>query len=212
MAVFVPGCRAVAATFAVMLTATSSASGTLPVVSVVPSVIQLHQTATVSVRTVGDATAVDVRLEGASMPSGTLLPWTHLRAAHGVWVGRLGQPALRGVYPLEVRIGRGGSRLAAETWLLRVLPPGTLNRPAFSTAEEVVQWWVTDVAHATLAAMRPWAPLATDRRDPRLHRLYVVAYDPAGATDDSGRRGIWITAFRDGYRGGWRLLEATVQP
>lgn len=166
-----------------------------------------------SVRGVADAAAVEVGLRGASMPSGTLLPWTQLRLAHGVWTGRLGEPALRGVYPLELRTRPGGTRFAADNWRLRVLPPGTLDRPAFSAPESVVQRWVAEVEHGSLASFRPWPLLAYDRRDPRLHRLFVVAYDPAGATDASRRLGVWwITAFRDGYRGAWRLLETTVQP
>ena len=195
----------------VAVAAASSAPSGSPVVTVEPSVVQLRQAATVSVR-VADVAAVAVRLKGASMPSGTLLPWTQLRRAHGVWVGRLGQPAFRGVYPLVLRTRPGGNQSVADTTMLRVLPPGTLHRPAFTTPEAVVQWWVAEVAHGSLATFRPWPLLAYDRRDPRLHRLFVVAYDPPGAIDPSGRLGIWITAFRDGYSGPWRLLEATVQP
>jgi hypothetical protein len=218
MALAPPGRRVAAATFLsaitffVVLAAASSASSRSPEVSLEPAVIQLHETARVRVRAVGDATAVDVRLRGASMPSGTLLPWTHLTAAHGVWVGRLGQPALRGVYPVELRVGPGRTHLVRDAWLLRVLPPAALQRPAFTTPEEVVQWWVADVAHGSLAAVRDWPLPANDHRDPRLHRLFVVAYDAANATDSSDQRGIWITAFRDGYHGQWRLLQATIQP
>jgi hypothetical protein len=182
------------------------------VVTIAPPVVQLHQAARVSVGGVAGAVAVEVRLRGASMPSGTPLPWTHLQLAHGVWTGRLGEPAFRGIYPVELRTRPGVAQFVADSWVLRVLPPGTLDRPAFTTPESVVQWWVAEVAHGSLASFRPWPLLAYDRRDPRLHRLFVVAYDPPGATDASGRLGVWITAFRDGYRGLWRFLEATVRP
>lgn len=197
--------------FVAVAAAVSGAAGSSPVVTVEPSVVQLHQAATVRVR-VADAAGVAVRLNGASWPSGTLLPWTQLRLAHGVWVGQLGRPAFRGVYPLALRTRPGGTEFVSDSWMLRVLPPGTLDRPAFTTPEAVVQWWVAEVAHGSVPTYRPWPLLPYDRRDPRLHRLFVAAYDPPGATDDSHRLGIWITAFRDGYSGRWRLLEATVQP
>jgi hypothetical protein len=40
----------------------------------------------------------------------------------------------------------------------------------------------------------------------------VVAYAPPGDANVDDRLGIFVTAVRDGYRGPWRLLEATVQP
>lgn len=208
------GRRSYGAMLALAFVCTSVARGSTAKVAVTvePAVIQLHQSAAVAVRGATGGAAVEVRLRGASTPSGVLLPWTRLRPAHGKWVGRVGAPSFRGVYPLEVRIGPGGASLTDDTWLVRVLPPGTLARPAFDTPDEVVAWWVADVAHGTIAGVRPWPLLPYDRRDPRLHRLFVVSYDPAGATGPGDRLGIWITAVRDGYRGQWRLLEATVQP
>jgi glycine/D-amino acid oxidase-like deaminating enzyme len=35
---------------------------------------------------------------------------------------------------------------------------------------------------------------------------------PSAPADVHDRRGIFITAFRDGYHARWRLLEATLQP
>jgi len=190
----------------------SAGSSVSPTVAIAPPVVRLHEAAKVDVRGLASAAAVDVWLRGASMPSGSPLPWIHLRRMHRVWVGRLGRPALRGVYPVELRLRPGGARLVSDRWLLRVLPPGTLDRPSFEAPEEVASWWVANVAHGTLAAVRPWPLPANDRRDPELHRLFVVAYDPAGTTDAASRLGIWITAVRDGSGGRWRLLEATIQP
>jgi hypothetical protein len=68
------------------------------------------------------------------------------------------------------------------------------------------------VPHATLVAVRPWPRPAFDGRDIRLHRLFVVAYSPAGHPAADDQRGMFVTAFRDGYRAGWRFLDASAQP
>jgi hypothetical protein len=56
---------------------------------------------------------------------------------------------------------------------------------------------VHTVPHATVAALKSWP---RPRNSPPEH--------PAV----SDRLGMFVTAFRDGYDGGWRLLEATVLP
>jgi hypothetical protein len=63
-----------------------------------------------------------------------------------------------------------------------------------------------------VAALRRWRRPDFDKRDPRLHRLFVVAYNPPGRPRVADRLGMFVTAVRDGYDGRWRLLEATVQP
>ena len=151
-------------------------------------------------------------MEGASTPSGVPLPWTRLQPSHGRWTGRLGRPAWRGVYPLEIRTAPDRRVLRNPSWMVRVFSLGTLARPSFATPEGVATWWVETVAAGTVAAVRRWAPLAYDRRDTRLHQLMVVSYHPTATRDASERLGSWITAVRDGYRGQWRLLEATVRP
>ncbi|HEY2556298.1 MAG TPA: hypothetical protein VGI08_04265 [Diaminobutyricibacter sp.] len=40
----------------------------------------------------------------------------------------------------------------------------------------------------------------------------MIAYSPRQDHTLADRRGIWITAVRDGYKGRWRLLEATLLP
>jgi hypothetical protein len=121
---------------------------------------------------------------------------------------------LRGVYPIEIRSGRGSGVLTSRRWLLRVLAPGTLARPAFATPLAVARWWVaTTRAHASrLVAFKRWPLPDSDRRDPRLHRLLVIAYSRIGDRRVRDRLGIWITAFRTTLHGRWRLLEATVKP
>jgi hypothetical protein len=71
---------------------------------------------------------------------------------------------------------------------------------------------VQTVAHGTLVALKPWPRSDLDRRDPRLHQLFVVSFAPAGDADPPDQRGMFVTVFRDGYGGGWRFLEASVQP
>jgi hypothetical protein len=63
-----------------------------------------------------------------------------------------------------------------------------------------------------LIAARPWPPAPFDHRDPRLHRLFVIAYAPQGETKPSARLGAFITTIRNGYQGRWRLLEASTGP
>src|SRR5262249_3386247 len=99
-----------------------------------------------------------------------------------------------------------------QDWFLRVFAPGTPSRPSFASPLDVVRWWVETVPRATLVALKAWPRPGFDRREPRLHRLFVVAYSPPGATDATDRLGMFLTAYRDGYQGRWRLLEATIQP
>jgi hypothetical protein len=118
-------------------------------------------------------------------------------------------PALRGVYPVMLRQGPG-SRWFRVTYL-RVFEPGTSTRPAFLDPVDVVRWWVR-ARHGTVAAIKPWPRPGFDRRDPRLHRLYVVAYSPPGRPAVQARLGIFVTAFRNAYGARWQLLEATAEP
>jgi hypothetical protein len=95
-----------------------------------------------------------------------------------------------------------------------VLPPGRLDRRSFPTPGAVIRHYVSNLpGNQLLIGARPWPPAAFDHRDPRLHRLFVVAYAPRGSDRSSARRGLFITTVRDGYhRGRWRLLEATTEP
>jgi hypothetical protein len=70
---------------------------------------------------------------------------------------------------------------------------------------------VRTVRHARRDALKAWPRPAFDRRDPRLHRLFVVASSLAGHLSLHDRLGMFITAFRDGYHARWQLLEATVE-
>lgn len=67
-------------------------------------------------------------------------------------------------------------------------------------------------AHGIVAALRRWLRPDFDKRDPRLHHLYVVAYNPLRRPGVANRLGMFVTTVRDGYAGRWRPLEATVQP
>jgi hypothetical protein len=61
-------------------------------------------------------------------------------------------------------------------------------------------------------ALRRWPLAAFDPRDPRLHRVFVIAYTALGNQRPDSRRGLFVTTVRDGFRGRWRVLEATTQP
>ena len=75
-----------------------------------------------------------------------------------------------------------------------------------------MRWWVQTRPQGTVAALERWRRPDFDNRDARLHRLYVVAYNPPGKPGVANRLGVFATVVRNGYDGRWRLLEATVQP
>lgn len=183
------------------------------IVAAHPAVVRLGGPSTVTVSGLS-GTSLEVRLPGATTTRGTSFGWRPLTRGVRGWSGALPRPALRGVYPIEIRVGRGSGVLTSRRWLLRVLAPGTLARPAFATPLAVAHWWVaTSVARPSrLVAFKRWPLPDSDRRDPRLHRLLVIAYSPVGDRRVGDRLGIWITAFRMTPKGSWRLLEATVKP
>jgi hypothetical protein len=194
-------------------TAATGTTGARPVVTVHPGVVHLGDAATVRVSG-ASAAALSVRLVGATTRTGAALPWVPLSRHGNTWEGRLPRPSLHGVYPIELRDPTAGRRVwRCRCWLVRVLARGTLARPSYATPEAVARWWVRTVPPgARLVAQRRWPRPAFDRRDPRLHQLLVIAYRPAGDRRVDHRLGIFITAFRNSYRGRWRLLEATVLP
>jgi hypothetical protein len=161
---------------------------------------------------------VSVRLRDANDPAGrayhwTPYPWHRLELVRGEWRGVLPAPPLRGVYQLQLRVEHRKRLLQSPRWLLRVLPPGTLKRPAYPTPRAVILAYVRKLAgRQSLVASRPWQQATFDHRDRRLHRLFVIAYAPRGNNSSYARRGVFITTFRDRYRGRWRLLEATTAP
>jgi hypothetical protein len=182
-------------------------------ITVTPRTVAPYAWAKIDVEGVPEATAVAVRLEGASGVLGTLLPWTALRRQRdGTWLARLPQPILPGIYPIKLRTRPTLAISLAEVTYLRVYWDGTDTRPLFATPEQVAAWWVRSVAGGTLVAIRRWPRQAIDRRLTRLHRLFVVAYSRHGTLALNERLGVWITAVREGYRGKWRLLEAAVTP
>lgn len=183
-----------------------------PQVALHPDVVRLRHTASVTVTGIA-APTLEVHLQGGSTALGRALPWTVLRRVGNSWQGTLPLPEFRGIYPIELRVARGGQVLRSDKWLLRVFARGTLSRPSFKTPEEVAAYWVSTVgAEARMQALRLWPRPAFDRRDRRLHQLMVIAYSPEPKTKVRDRLGIFITAVRDGYHGRWRLLEASAAP
>jgi hypothetical protein len=194
----------------VLASASAASPGRAPRAVVEPTIARLGQRSTIAVSGFG-ARSVQVRMDGATYQDGKLLPWRSLRLSGGVWRGKLPFPALRGVYQILVRAGSRAASIRVPSFV-RVYEPGTRARPAFRQPEDVARWWVRTVAQGTLVALKPWPRLATDRRDPRLHRLFLVAYSPPGQPAVEDRLGMFITAFRETYHGRWRLLEATAEP
>ena len=176
-----------------------------------PTVVRLQRRERVEVSRLPVASLQVVPL-GALEPGGRAFRWRSFRLVHGTWVVTVPAPLIRGVYPLLLRTRAGTRVFRSATWFMRVLAPGTLARPAFRDPSDVVRWWVRSVAHGTLVAFKRWSLPEWDLRDTRLHRLFVVAFDPPGQGDPDDRRGMFVTAFRNGYGARWRFLEAKLRP
>ena len=156
-------------------------------VAVQPAVVKLHERSTITISGLASR-SLQVRLGGATYANGTPLPWLSLAHVGDVWRGRLQTPALRGIYPIELRTSRAAALIDPHLFL-RVFEPGTSARPEYDDPAEAVRWWVPTVPHATLVASNAWPLPALDRRDIRLHRLFVVAYSPLGYSDAGDRPG-----------------------
>jgi hypothetical protein len=182
-----------------------------PRVALQPGVVSPLAQSTITVSGVS-ARSLEVLLAGATYATGTPLPWQPLRSVHGAWIGTLPTPPLQGVYPIVLRTRAGAPSIRPQQAFLRVLDHGARARPSFDNPADVARWWVRTVPHATLVALRDWPRPGFDRRDPRLHRLFIVAYSPPGHPQPGDRLGMFVTAFRDGYSAPWRLLEATLEP
>jgi hypothetical protein len=182
-----------------------------PHVSLQPAIIVLGGHATVLV--VGwQGPSLEVALSGATDKQGRLLGWREAERQGPAWVVELPRPALRGIYPVLLRERAGAPVLRSAEWLLRIFRRNAASEPTFTTPEAAVRWWVHTDRHARLAALKRWPQSALDKRDPRLHELFVVAFNVRGRPGIANRLGRFVTAVRDGYRGAWRLLEANVQP
>jgi len=181
-----------------------------PRVELQPAVSRLGQEATITVSGV-HARSVEVRLAATDVV-GRALPWRSLGRVDGDWVGTLPAPTMLGVYPVFLRTSPGSPLFSSQRLFLRVFQAGTRARPAFENPVDVARWWVGAVPHGTLVAVKAWPLPAFDRRDLRLHRLFVVAYNPPGHPDVSDRLGVFVTAFRGGYAAHWQFLEATIEP
>jgi hypothetical protein len=113
---------------------------------------------------------------------------------------------------MQLRLDRA-HRLVGSRWLLRVVPSGTMRRPPFPRALGAVRHFVAGLpGHEVLVASRRWPLAGFDHRDPRLNRIFVIAYAPHGDQRPSSRLGLFVTTVRNGFHGRWRLLEATTQP
>lgn len=180
-------------------------------------VIDLFHSASVRVSGISSQKA-EVRLLGANDRSGLAYewkpyPWQRLRARQGASRGALPAPPLFGIYRLQLRLDPGRRLVSRTSWLLRVFPRGTEARRSFATPAGVLRDYVARLpGHEVLVAVKPWPMAAFDHRDPRLHRLFAIAYCPRRDNRTSARLGKFITAVRDGFRGRWRLLEATTGP
>lgn len=114
------------------------------------------------------------------------------------------------VSKLQLRLD-DGRRLSSRRWLLRVFPRGPLGRHSFNTAAGAVRDFVAHL-RGDQVALKRWPPAAFDHRDPRLNRLFVIAYAPRAHGEPSSRLGLFITTARDGFHGRWRVLETSTMP
>lgn len=192
-----------------------AAAGSKPEVVLGTRSIDLYHSAAVRVSGIAGRSA-QLRPVGANDRSGLAYEWKPyrwqaLKALDGTWRGLLPAPPLFGIYRLQLRVV--GRVMSSPRWLLRVLPRGTMNRRAFPTSAAAVRGYVAHLpGDETLVALKRWRLAGYDHRDPRLNRLFVIAYAPRGDHRPGSGRGEFISTVRDGYRGRWRVLEATTQP
>jgi hypothetical protein len=207
-----------AAAFVVVVSALvtgRAAAGSEPGVVLGTRSIDLFHSASVRVSGIA-ARSAQVRPLGANDRSGLAYEWKpyrwqRLRSHDGTWHGLLPAPPLFGIYRLQLRLGK--KVLSSPRWLLRVLPRGTMARRAFPTAVGAVRGYVAHLhGHPALVAAKVWPLAGYDHRDPRLNRLFVIAYAPRGDNRASARLGMFVSLVRNGYHGRWRVLEATTQP
>jgi hypothetical protein len=202
---------------AVALGVTSAAADSRPSIRFRPATTGLFRPTSIAVTGLS-ARSVEARLKGATDAAGLAYEWTpyswrRLRWSDGTWKGVLPAPALLGVYELQLRVDGGRRILQSPRWLLRVFTPQTLARRPFPTPVLVVRDFVDRLpGNDVVAAVRRVRPAGFDHRDTRLQRIFAVAYAPRGDTRPGSRLGLFITAVRDGFRGGWRLLDASVEP
>jgi hypothetical protein len=133
----------------------------------------------------------------------TPYPWRPLGLIGSSWHGLLPAPPLLGIYQLQLRLD-GRTLLTSPHWLLHVFARGTMSRRSFPTAVAAIRDFVAHLAgNQQLVALRQWPRVAFDHRDPRLQRLFVIAYAPRGDQRPASRRGLFVTTVRDGFRGRW---------
>jgi hypothetical protein len=162
------------------------------------------------------ARSVGVRLIGATDMSGRAYEWTpyrwrQLRLRRGTWRGVLPAPVLFGMYQLQLRLDHGRKLVTSPHWLERVFPYRTEGRRSFASPAGVIRDYVAHLpGHKVLVATRPWPLASYDHRDSRLHRLFAIAFAPRGKK--GLRSGRFITTVREGFHGGWRLLQVSTQP
>lgn len=179
--------------------------------------IDLFHSAPVRVSGVA-ARSAQVRLVGANDRAGLAYEWKpyrwqQLRLRRGSWHGLLPAPPLLGIYRVQLRLDDGPRRLSSRRWLLRVFPHGTNARRSFATAVAALRDFVAHLpGHEVLVASRRWPVASFDHRDRRLNRLFAIAYAPRGDRRSSSRLGLFVSTVRNGYRGRWRVLQATTQP
>jgi hypothetical protein len=182
-----------------------------PQVSLQPAIVVLGEHATVVIAGWRES-RLQVALSGATDRAGRLLGWRAASRQGQLWIVALPRPALRGIYPVLLRERAGAPVTRSTRWLFRIFRRTARSEPTFTTPQAVVRWWVRTDRHATVAALKQWPRSSLDKRDPKLHRLFVVAFNLRGRPGVANRLGRFVTAVRDGYDGPWRLLEANVQP
>lgn len=142
----------------------------------------------------------------------TPYPWRRLHRLDGTGRGALTPPPLLGIYRLQLRL-ETGRRLSSSRRLLRVFPQGVSERPSFSAAAGAVRDFVAHLpGDEVLVALKGWPLAAFDHRDPRLNRLFAIAYAPRADQRAGSRLGLFVTTVRNGYHGRWRLLETSTGP
>jgi hypothetical protein len=156
------------------------------------------------------AQAAQVRILGGVASQGKWFGWVQL-IPNGpeTWRTVLRAPGFLGVYPVQVRV-RG--QITDTRAVVKILPRGFADQPAFFAPGEVAAWWARTVAQprpTAIVSTTTWNQGFFTHRDPELNLLLKVAVKvPARTTAKT----VYLSMARLRPTGPWRLLETVRSP
>jgi hypothetical protein len=151
------------------------------------------------------APTAEVRILGGVASQGHWFGWVQLLPnGPDSWRTVLRAPGFLGVYPVQVR---AGGRVFDTKTVVKILPRGFGDAPAFFTPAEVAGWWARTVARprpTEVISTTTWNRGYFTHRDPELNLLVKVRVK---VPTSSSPRTVYLSMARLRLGGPWRLLE-----